>query len=207
MANFFQPGPSQTDTSTTPSPAQQAEQKFRIEMLGRILNSMAGTAPSFASFAAGGPAQRQFPGGFGPDVASLLNAMNQPGAFTSTATQKAQGATPSGISDVAQIAALLGLASQATGFNPLQLLGLLRGVGGGAGNPLDPNAVPSATAGMQPVGTGEGIPPDAASLQSILGAGDPSTLPVGYGVLDAGGTASVDPNYIDPNTLSMLLGL
>jgi len=145
MANFFQPGPSQAETSTTPSPASQAEQKFRVEMLGRILAAMAGTAPSFASFAKGGPAQRAFPGGFEGNIASLLAAMNEPGAFTSTASQTGQGPTPSGISDVSQLATLAYLISQATGFS---LSDILRGVGGplgiGGTNPALGNAAPSS---------------------------------------------------------------
>jgi hypothetical protein len=192
MASFFQPGPSQSDTSTTPSPANQAEQKFRIEMLGRILNSMAGTAPSFASFAAGGPAQRQFPSGFGPDIASLLNAMNQPGAFTSTASQTGQGPTPSGISDVTQIAGLAYLLSQ-LGINPIQWL--LKGVGGGAGTPLDsapaasPGFLGSLSTGDQP---GVNFTPDPSQGMTM----DPSQ-----------GMSTVDPNAIDPSILNMLWGL
>lgn len=200
MASFFQPGPATQDTSTTPSPASQAEQKLRVEMLGRFLDSMAGTAPSFASFVKGGPAQRQFPSGFGPDIAALLNAMNQPGAFTSTGTQSFQGATPSGISDITQLAGLIGLISQATGLNPFQLAGLLKGVGGGAGTPLDASMAgsPNFGQGITSVGTGDPNLPEA-SLGSILGAGDPSTLPAGYGVLDT--------SSIDPTALNALLGL
>jgi hypothetical protein len=99
-------------------------------MLGKILSSMAGTAPSFADFTSGGPAQRSFPGGFGPGIASLLQAMSQPGAFTSTASQRGQGATPSGISDVSQLAMLAYFISKATGYNLSDILG---GVGGAKG--------------------------------------------------------------------------
>lgn len=154
-------------------------------MLGKILASMAGTAPSFASFAAGGPAQRSFPGGFEGDIASLLNAMNQPGAFTSQGTRTFQGATPSGISDVTQLAGLAYLISQATGVNPLQMLSILKGVGGGAGTPLDASMAgsPYYGQGIASIGTGDpGL--GSTSLDSILGAADPNALPAGYGVLD-----------------------
>lgn len=190
MSSFFQPGPSQEGTTTTPSPAQQAEQKFRIEMLGRILSSMGGTAPSFASFAAGGPAQRSFPSGFEGDIASLLNAMNQPGAFTSQANRTFQGPTPSGISDITQLASLLYLLSQASG---LGLGDILKPIGGALGiggtNPSLGDTTPSLDLTQF-----QGSNIDPTSLGSILGAGDPSLLPPGYGVLDTSGT---DPAAFD----------
>lgn len=99
-------------------------------MLGKILEAMGGTAPSFASFVKGGPAQRQFPGGFAPDIAALLQAMNQPGAFTSTRTGQFTGPTPSGISDVTQIASLAYLLSQLGLGNLLAPIGGALGIGG-----------------------------------------------------------------------------
>lgn len=155
MANFFSSSPDVTETTGTPSPASQAQQKLKMEMLARFLNSMAGTAPSFASFAAGGPAQRQFPGGFGPDIASVLNVMNQPGAFTSTGTKTESGGGQSQFADLSQLLGLSYLISQATGINPLQML--LKGVGGGAGTPSDPTAPSSGFLGSLPSGDQPGI--------------------------------------------------
>ena len=129
MAGFFQPGPSQADTttSTTLSPAQQALQKFRLEMLGRLLNSSAGNGPTFKSFVNGGPASRPVPSGLGDGSAAVLQAMNQPGAFTTTATgsKTEQGGTPSILSDLTQLGLLGALVAKS---------GLLDGLGGGIGD-------------------------------------------------------------------------
>ena len=80
MADFFQPGPSKgsSTSSTTLSPEQQALQKFRLEMLGRLLNNAAGNGPTFKSFVNGGPASRPVPSGLGDGAAGVLQAMNQP---------------------------------------------------------------------------------------------------------------------------------
>jgi len=116
MAGFFQPGPSQADTttSTTLSPAQQALQKFRLEMLGRLLNSSAGNGPTFKSFVNGGPASRPVPSGLGDGSAAVLQAMGQPGAFTTTSTgsKTEQGGAPSMMSDITQLAMLGALAAK-----------------------------------------------------------------------------------------------
>ena len=190
MANFFQPGPSTAQTSSTPSAATQAEDKYKIELLGQLLNAMGGTAPSFASFVKGGPAQRGFPGGMGGGTADVLAAMGQPGAFTSHATQQMQGATPSAFSDITQMGVLGALISQALGLNPLAALGgILSPLGGPLGlspqqgTTLDATTPPSSAAGLDSL-VGGGNTPPGADLLSILGAGDPSLLPAGYGVLD-----------------------
>lgn len=180
MANFFQPGPSSTTATTTPSPAQQAEAKFRTEMLGRILDSLAGQSPTFANFVQGGPATRDFPGGFGPDIASLLGAMGQPGAFTSTATQKSQGATPSGISDLSQVALLGYLLSQATGMNLSSILSPLGGaLGIGGVNPAlgDTTPTPGFTSSL-PSGDVPGVnfTPDPNAMSIDPNAGLPPDL-------------------------------
>ena len=192
MASFFQPGPSTAQTSSTPSAATQAEDKYKIELLGQLLNAMGGTAPSFASFVKGGPAQRGFPGGMGGGTADVLAAMGQPGAFTSHATQQMQGATPSAFSDITQMGVLGALISQALGLNPLAAIsGILSPIGGALGlSPQQGTTLDSTTAGSlgydpSSVGTGQGVPPAESSLGSILGAADPSTLPAGYGVLDS----------------------
>jgi hypothetical protein len=127
MANFFQPGPSQSSgtSSTTPSPEQQALMKFRLELLGRLLDASAGNRPTFKSFVGGGPATTPLPAGLGAGIGSVLQAASQPGAFTTTSTtnQKAQGPSTSMANDLAQLATLGILAKNLGLFSGLGSLG------------------------------------------------------------------------------------
>jgi hypothetical protein len=116
MANFFQPGDSKgtQNTSTTPSPADQAMAKFRAEILAHILNYQGQPRTGFAQFAGGAPMSAKLPANLGAGLPDLLQAMSQPGAFTRTASQdfSGHGATPSMASDVGQGLGLLALLSQ-----------------------------------------------------------------------------------------------
>ena len=177
MADFFQPGPDKTNTtaSTTLSPAEQAKQKFRLEMLGRLLNNAAGNGPTFKSFVEGGPASRPVPGGLGDGSAAVLQAMSQPGAFTttSTGTKNEMGGTPSMMSDLTQLAMLGVLASKS---------GLLDGVLSGGKSVWDflkqkwgdTGAVSGALGDTAPMPTGgtmtTGNPSMDALLQSQYGS-------------------------------------
>lgn len=198
-AGFFQPGPSQADTttSTTLSPAQQALQKFRLEMLGRLLNNAAGNGPTFKSFVQGGPASRPVPGGLGDGSAAVLQAMGQPGAFTTTSTgsKTETGGTPSMMSDLTQLAMLGMLASKS---------GLLDGLTSGAGSIWDllkgkygdTGAVSGAMGDTAPMPTGGSTTTGNAALDALIGSqygsgatmipgGSADTLNVGYpGLLD-----------------------
>ncbi len=109
--SFFQPGPSTQESvgTATPSPAQQAMMRFKAEMLQRMLASMGGPSPSFQGWAQGtGPLNRGMPSGLGDSMGAVLEAMAQPGAFTSQETRNTEmmGAEPSMLSDIMQMAQL-----------------------------------------------------------------------------------------------------
>jgi hypothetical protein len=104
--SFFQPGPSTTGTTATPSPAAQALAQAKLNILSQLLNSAASPQPTFASYAGGGPSTRSLPGGLGDLLGPALTAMQQPGAFTSSGTGTQQGPTPSTFSDITQLGLL-----------------------------------------------------------------------------------------------------
>ncbi len=129
MANFFQPGDAESSgtKTSTPSAAEQALMKFKAQLLAQLLNSRAGNRPTFKSFVNGGPVTTPLPEGMGSGMTDVINAMNQPGAFTSngTQTQTGHGPTPSMANDVGQ---MLGL-----GVLGLQVLNMLKGKYGDTG--------------------------------------------------------------------------
>jgi hypothetical protein len=198
--SFFQPDVKAGETSSTPSAESQAVSKFKAQILGQFLNSMAGTAPSYHDFLKTGSAQRSIPGGLGEGIGPLLEAMNQPGAFTSHATGLPAQTTPSMFSDLLQGGMTAALLSNMLGLSPLAgLEKLLQPLGGmlgiGKDTSLNPNDVPSNMSGMprtvsvggEPWGGGGGIDP---GLQAILGgAGSAGSFGTpGYGVLDNSGS-------------------
>lgn len=186
MANFFQPGPATGSQSTTLSPAQQAVAEFRMKLLGQLLNASAGTTPTFKSFTEGGPATRPFPSGLGALTDPTLQAMMQPGAFTTTQTGKFQGPSTSGFSDLASILGLAGALYQSG------LLGSgLQGVGsilGPIGGALGIGGVNPALGDLNPnVGGPYGTDPN------LVPGGDPSLIPANYPTdFGSGGDASVN---------------
>lgn len=115
MANFFQPGDSKgtQNTSTTPSPADQALAKFRAAILAHVLNYQGQPRTGFSQFAGGAPVSPKLPPNLGAGLPDLLQAMSQPGAFTRNASQElsGHGPTPSMASDIGQGLGLLSLLS------------------------------------------------------------------------------------------------
>lgn len=194
MPNFFDPTPAETTGTQTPSAAEQALAKFRTQLLGRFLGSMAGQGPTFASFAKGGPATRDFPGGFDPMIAELLNAMNQPGAFTSTETRKGLPVGPSGFSDLMELLGLGGGVLSALGISPLEQI--LKPIGGllnltnKPGQPGNPDISPYTGVGSVDYTGQTNYGPD---LYNLLAGADPTLLPPDYGVsLDSGAGSYLD---------------
>lgn len=174
MANFFQPSvsPFKETDAVTPSPEQQAAIQFRAQLLQQLLNSMGGTAPSFKSFAAGGPAQRPFPSDAGAGLGNVIAAMGQPGAFTSQVTRSGVPAleSASGMNDLAQMLGLAGMLYQtgALGAGADLLKNILAPLGGILGihgtNPAMGDSTPS---------------PDFAGSSGFSGSSgfDPSSIP------------------------------
>ena len=142
MSNFFDPTNAKQSgqVNETPSPAAQALIEFRMKMLGRMLDSAAGPRQTFSQFAGGAPLTPRLPGGLSAGIPELLQAMSQPGAFTSnksfSGTQQPPGSSP--FSDVAGMAALAAilydkgvLGAGATGIgNILKYLGGAKGING-----------------------------------------------------------------------------
>lgn len=175
MANFFQPSVSpfkETDTAT-PSPEQQAAIQFRAQLLQQLLNSMAGNAPTFSSFASGGPAQRPFPANAGAGLSDVIAAMGQPGAFTSEVTRSGVPSlqSASGMNDLAQLLGLGGILYQSglLGAGGDLLKTILAPIGGWLG-------IKGTNTGM-----GDSTPaPDFGGSQGFSGAGtgfDPGSVP------------------------------
>ena len=183
--NFFQPGPATGTQSTTLSPAQQAVAELRMQLLGQLLNASAGNAPTFKSFTEGGPAARPFPGGLGALTGPTLQAMMQPGAFTTTTTGKAQGPATSGFSDLASILGLgLSVYKLLQGSNVVDQTGNVTGPTGGGGGL---SGVADPTTGQplfptDPTGGPYGIDPN------LVPGGDPSLVPSNYPTDFGGGS-------------------
>ncbi len=117
---FFQPGDAKTSgaSETTPSPAAQAAAKFKAMLLGNLLNAAGSPRrPGFANFTGGASFPSPLPAGSGAGIQDLLLAMQQPNAFTSTSKTSGtqQGATPSVVSDLSQLAVLGMLVNKALG--------------------------------------------------------------------------------------------
>jgi hypothetical protein len=186
MANFFETGDPEkhvNETSTeTASPASQAAQKFRAELLGQILNAMGQPKPGFAQYA-GGQGYPQAPGGMGEGIGALLEAMGQEGAFTSTRTGTADitghGATPSEFMD------LMDLIGTGLGLLPALDKGLgtigniLKPIGGmlGLGNTNQWSPGPESYYGVGSSGYGGAEPSGAQNTVDSLFSTGPSIYP------------------------------
>lgn len=186
-SDFFQPSnASETKTSTaTPSAAAQAMAKFRADILGKLLEGAAHRGPTFKQFTGGANLKPPLPGGLNSGIGALLEAMSQPGAFTSSSTGEGElsPSAPSMFSDLAQLG-LLGAVAFQSGL-PQKIAQILSGVGGAKGiagvNPALGDSVAETTgdptldalintqygggSDMIPGGSASNVPSDYPGLQ------------------------------------------
>ena len=182
MANFFDPGKAKEDTSATPSPAAQAREKFRADILGKLLEYASQSRPSFSQFASGAALPAALPGGLSAGIPSLLAAYNAPGAFTATKTGTLTPPSTSGFSDAVALAGLLGTLYQS---------GALGGIGqilGGVGGALHIPGLKGPDSNTGGVSTGDPYLDASIASQygggtaigSMVPGGDVSNLPADY---------------------------
>lgn len=192
MADFFQPKDAKGTESSTPSPAAQAMAKFRASILDDLLNYAAKPRTTFKQFSQGKPTLNAIPGGLGDGAGAILEAMNQPGAFTSTKSFTGRGITPSMFSDIAQLG-LLGAQIYQSKLGQDALGWILGHIGGAQGiggvNPaLGDTVGETDTAGLDP------------ALFSLLGDG----VQPGSGA-DSFSLGNDTTALMDPDFLSLLL--
>lgn len=204
MAKLFDPtNEKRSATSTeTPSPANQAMEKYKADILGQLLNYAAKPRPSFADFAKRGQSlPARLPGGLSAGIGELIQAMNQPGAFTSTKTAEGEidPSAPSLFSDFAQAGALLGFLYKegllgegydlgAAAVNKiLQTLGGAKGINGI--NPALGDTIANeygSDPGLIPGGVAGGVPDSyPGTLPADFSFGDQAPPPITF---DSGNT-------------------